>query len=172
MSIQTVDSLNIGRYTALAAAKSAVGRGTPAFNRAHNRAKAVFLCEARPHLRIMVGRAGQPQGWPGSLLTGSSTPVRLTTLERGTSGGELSLLPTEAAIMATIPAETHPKHAYHTSSDLISYAALTSSLVDCARYLAMSGDDEAQPHITDLLIIASQRTNELLSLLESAEVAR
>ncbi|ULH13740.1 ash family protein [Serratia marcescens] len=27
----------------------------------------------------MVGRAGQPKGWPGSLLTGSANPVRLTT---------------------------------------------------------------------------------------------
>ncbi|WP_237157392.1 ash family protein [Serratia plymuthica] len=30
----------------------------------------------------MVGRAGEPKGSPGSLLTGSANPVRLTTSQR------------------------------------------------------------------------------------------
>nr|DAM25265.1 MAG TPA: Ash protein family protein [Caudoviricetes sp.] len=30
-------------------------------------AQAVFLCVKHSHIQIMVGRAGQPQGWPGPL---------------------------------------------------------------------------------------------------------
>ncbi|EPR2348123.1 ash family protein, partial [Shigella flexneri] len=53
-------------------------------------------------------RAGQPQGWPVSVVTGCSNPVRLTTHEIATSGGESFKLTIEAAIMATIPALSHP----------------------------------------------------------------
>ncbi|MBB7296379.1 Rha family transcriptional regulator, partial [Escherichia coli] len=61
------------------------------------------------HIQIMVGRAGQPQGWPGSTLTGISTPVRLTTIMVVESlGGELSILNVEAAIMATTLTLSHP----------------------------------------------------------------
>lgn len=56
----------------------------------------------------MVGRAGQPKGWPGSVMTGSANPVRLTTHEISTSGGELIKFITEAAIMATILTLSHP----------------------------------------------------------------
>jgi phage regulatory protein, rha family len=50
----------------------------------------------------MVGRAGQPQGWPVPMVTGISTPVRLATLMVVESlGGELLKLTIEAAIMAT-----------------------------------------------------------------------
>ena len=56
----------------------------------------------------MVGRAGQPQGWPVSVVTGCSNPVRLTTHEIATSGGELFKLTIEAAIMATILTLSHP----------------------------------------------------------------
>ena len=76
---------------------------------AHNRAQAVFLCAKHSLIRIMVGRAGQPQGWPGSLVTGISTPVRLTTIMVVESlGGELFKLINEDAIMATIPTLSHP----------------------------------------------------------------
>lgn len=61
------------------------------------------------HIQIMVGRAGQPQGWPGSLVTGISTPVRLTTLMVVENlGGELIKFTNEAAIMATIPTLSQP----------------------------------------------------------------
>ncbi|WP_379941707.1 ash family protein, partial [Escherichia coli] len=61
------------------------------------------------HIRIMVGRAGQPQGWPGSVMTGISTPVRLTTLMVVENlGGELIKFIAEAAIMATILTLSHP----------------------------------------------------------------
>ncbi|TNL01877.1 hypothetical protein CYD30_27635 [Kosakonia cowanii] len=104
----TLDSRNSGRYTALAAAKSADGRGNPELVTEHNRSCGFFVLNALSHLS-MVGRAGQPSGWPVSVAAGISTPVRLTTHERGNSGGELLKLTTEAAIMATIPAIAQPE---------------------------------------------------------------
>ncbi|MES1555037.1 Rha family transcriptional regulator, partial [Escherichia coli] len=95
-------------YSAPAPHKTGAGIATPTFTNAHNRAQAVFLCVMHSHIQIMVGRAGQPQGWPGSLVTGCSNPVRLTTHEIATSGGELIKFTNEAAIMATIPTLSHP----------------------------------------------------------------
>ncbi|HFV8479497.1 TPA: Rha family transcriptional regulator, partial [Escherichia coli] len=96
-------------YSAPAPHKPGAGRGNPKSNVAHNRAQAVFLCVKHSHIQIMVGRAGQPQGWPGSTLTGISTPVRLTTIMVVESlGGELSILNVEAAIMATTLTLSHP----------------------------------------------------------------
>ncbi|TNL00063.1 hypothetical protein CYD30_29150 [Kosakonia cowanii] len=84
-------------YISGAPAKSGAGRGNPVIIGAHDRASGFFMCDAQPHISIMVGRAGQPEGWPGSLMTGISTPVRLTTPERGNSGGELTNLSSEDA---------------------------------------------------------------------------
>ncbi|EPF0668008.1 Rha family transcriptional regulator, partial [Escherichia coli] len=88
--------------------KTGAGICTPMITRAHNRAKAVFLCVKRSHIQIMVGRMGPFSGGPDSLVTGSANPVRLTTHEICTSGGEFTNLSLEAAIMATIPTLSHP----------------------------------------------------------------
>ncbi|GCY64681.1 hypothetical protein HmCmsJML095_00990 [Escherichia coli] len=104
-----IENQNGWNYSAPAPYKTGAGRGNPKSNVAHNRAQAVFLCVKHSHIQIMVGRAGQPQGWPGSTLTGISTPVRLTTLMVVESlGGELLILNVEAAIMATIPTLSQP----------------------------------------------------------------
>ncbi|EIC0165828.1 ash family protein [Salmonella enterica subsp. enterica serovar Kinondoni] len=67
-------------YISRAPHKTGAGIGTPQLSKAHNRASGFFTCDASPQLfRIMAGRTGQPQGWPGSLLTGSTNPVRLAT---------------------------------------------------------------------------------------------
>lgn len=97
------------RYSFQAPHKTGAGIGTPLTTIAHNRAFAVFLCVKHGHIRIMVGRAGQPQGWPVPMVAGSSNPVRLTTYEFGTSRGEFIKLTIEDAIMATIPALSHPQ---------------------------------------------------------------
>ncbi|MCZ5921640.1 ash family protein, partial [Escherichia coli] len=60
-------------------AKSVVGIGVSDNITTHSRVCG-FFCVKHCHIRIMVGRAGQLQGWPDSWLTGISTPVRLTTL--------------------------------------------------------------------------------------------
>ncbi|ELJ4824209.1 ash family protein [Salmonella enterica] len=80
-------------YISLAPHKTGAGIGTPLINKAHNRASGFFTCKASSHLfRIMVGRAGPLSGGPGSLLTGSTNPVRLTTLSLVPWVGELSQL--------------------------------------------------------------------------------
>lgn len=106
-----VESKVLSPYTTLAVAKSTAGIGVPSITRALNRASGFFMGEACPHLFvIMVGRAGEPQGSPGSLVTGYANPVRLTTpLEIGVSGGELLKPSQEDAVMATAPNQTHPK---------------------------------------------------------------
>ncbi|EOB4761461.1 Rha family transcriptional regulator [Escherichia coli] len=104
-----IENQNGWNYSASAPHKTGAGRGNPMITNAHNRAQAVFLCAKHSLIRIMVGRAGQPQGWPGSLVTGISTPVRLTTIMVVESlGGELFKLINEDAIMATIPTLSHP----------------------------------------------------------------
>ncbi|EES4580766.1 transcriptional regulator [Escherichia coli] len=104
-----IENQNGWNYSAPAPHKTGAGRGNPMMTTAHNRAQAVFLCVMHSHIQIMVGRAGQPKGWPVSVVTGISTPVRLTTLMVVESlGGELFKLTIEAAIMATIPALSHP----------------------------------------------------------------
>ncbi|HEB6949714.1 TPA: Rha family transcriptional regulator [Salmonella enterica subsp. enterica serovar Hvittingfoss] len=104
-----IENQNGWNYSASAPHKTGAGIATPSFTNAYNRASAVFLRAKHSHIRIMVGRAGQPQGWPGSLVTGCSNPVRLTTHEIATSGGELTKFTSEDAIMATIPALSHPE---------------------------------------------------------------
>lgn len=109
-------------YTVLAAAKSVAGIGVPGSIMAHNRAQAVFLCVKHGHIRIMVGRVGASSEAPGSMMTGNANPARLTTHEIGVSGGELTKLIMEAAIMATIPAIPQPE------ITVINGLAVTSSL--------------------------------------------
>ncbi|HDJ0698880.1 TPA: Rha family transcriptional regulator [Escherichia coli] len=103
-----IENQNGWNYSAPAPHKTGAGICTPMITRAHNRAKAVFLCVKRSHIQIMVGRMGPFSGGPDSLVTGSANPVRLTTHEICTSGGEFTNLSLEAAIMATIPTLFHP----------------------------------------------------------------
>lgn len=103
-----IENQNGWNYSAPAPYKMGAGICTPMMTIAHNRAQAVFLCVMHSHIQIMVGRAGQPQGWPVPMVSGSANPARLTTHEICTSGGELLKLTIEAAIMATISALSHP----------------------------------------------------------------
>ncbi|EES6096842.1 peptidase [Escherichia coli] len=108
--LQNIDSSISGRYTVQAPYKAGAGRGNPEFTKAHSRALAVFLCHEQHYAQIMVGRAGPTSVGPGSLVTGISTPVRLTTNKVVESlGGELLKITKEAAIMATIPTQSHPE---------------------------------------------------------------
>ncbi|EDR3745297.1 transcriptional regulator [Salmonella enterica] len=104
-----LENLNGWRYSPPAPHKTGAGIATPMFTKAHNRASAVFLRAKHNHIRIMVGRAGQPQGWPGSLVTGCCNPVRLTTHEIATSRGELIKFTKEDATMATALTLSHPE---------------------------------------------------------------
>ncbi|MCA4885303.1 Rha family phage regulatory protein [Escherichia coli] len=132
---QHIDSALLGRYTVSAPYKAGAGRGNPEFTKAHNRALAVFLCHEQHYAQIMVGRAGPTSVGPGSLVTGISTPVRLTTNKVVESlGGELFKITKEAAIMATIPTLTQPEIA------IVDGQAVTSSLA-VANFFSKRHDD-------------------------------
>ncbi|EOK9225373.1 Rha family transcriptional regulator [Escherichia coli] len=133
--LQNIDSSISGRYNVQAPYKAGAGRGNPEFTKAHNRALAVFLCHEQHYAQIMVGRAGPTSVGPGSLVTGISTPVRLTTNKVVESlGGELLKITKEAAIMATIPTLTQPEIA------IVDGQAVTSSLA-VANFFSKRHDD-------------------------------
>ncbi len=107
MFAQYIDSAISGRYTVSAPYKAGAGRGNPKFNIEHNRAHAVFSCHEHCYAQIMVGRAGPTSVGPGSMLTGISTPVRLTTYMVVESlGGEFFEFNIGAVTMTTTT--THP----------------------------------------------------------------
>ncbi|EHE9158207.1 TPA: ash family protein [Salmonella enterica] len=154
MFVQCIDSAIPGRYTVQAPYKAGAGRGNPENIRAHNRAFAVFLCVKHCHIRIMVGRAGQPQGWPGSRVTGISTPVRLTTYQVVESlGGELVILSHEAAIMATIPTLDHPEFSREELTPL-RHADHLNIILDTMQYLSTRSSAEARIQLVRLLLVA------------------
>ncbi|ELT2197461.1 Rha family transcriptional regulator, partial [Escherichia coli] len=107
---QHIDSAISGRYTVSAPYKAGAGRGNPKFNIEHNRAHAVFSCHEHRYAQIMVGRAGPISVGPGSMLTGISTPVRLTTYMVVESlGGEFIEFNIGAVTMTTLPTQSHPE---------------------------------------------------------------
>ncbi|MBF8842902.1 peptidase [Escherichia coli] len=107
---QHIDSAIPGRYTVPAPYKAGAGRGNPKFNIEHNRAHAVFSCHEHRYAQIMVGRAGPTSVGPGSMLTGISTPVRLTTYMVVESlGGEFIEFNIGAVTMTTLPTQSHPE---------------------------------------------------------------
>lgn len=105
-----------------ATAKSVAGRENPDETIAPTHAPAWFFVGTRsPFFRVllaylvggpccvMVARAGQPRGWPVSIVAGILTPVRATTMSVRTLVGSEYLSTIEAAIMATIPTLTVSK---------------------------------------------------------------
>lgn len=93
------------------------------------RARRVFCVAALTHLKFMVwwlivflfftphhqnygSRAGQLSGWPVSFRAGIPTPVWATTHERRNSGGSVTRYLKEVAIMATVPALSHPEFTF------------------------------------------------------------
>ncbi|ECI5955674.1 hypothetical protein AHV43_18565 [Salmonella enterica subsp. enterica] len=138
MLMQALDHLILGSYTVCVPYKTGAGRENPLMTIAHSRAQAVFLCVKHGHIRIMVGRAGQPKGWPVPMVAGILTPVRLTTCQTVRSlGGELSKLTIEAAIMATVLTLAQPE------ITLTNGRAVTSSLA-VATYFSKRHDNIIQ----------------------------
>ena len=80
------------------------------------------LCPDAPIFRATVlyplrrlrngGSGGQPSGWPVPIVTGISTPVWATTLERGNSGGSCKKLTMEFALMATVLNSPYPQFVF------------------------------------------------------------
>ncbi|EMQ7512463.1 ash family protein [Escherichia coli] len=87
-------------YSFPAPHKTGAGIGTPPTSKAHNRASGFFVRTVSPRLfrvRIMAGRTGPTSVGPGSLLAGSSNPVRLATLSLEPRVGEFSELTSKEA---------------------------------------------------------------------------
>ncbi|EEF9298161.1 ash family protein [Salmonella enterica] len=72
----------------------------------------VFFYFLRHIISIMVVQAGQLSGWPVSFRAGIPTPVWATTHERRNSGGSVTRYLKEVAIMAIVPALSHPEFTF------------------------------------------------------------
>ncbi|KAB7715732.1 hypothetical protein GBN32_00360 [Plesiomonas shigelloides] len=134
------------RYISRAAAKSAAGNSTPNVTNAQHRAhRGFFVCEAWSHLDFMVGRAGQPQGWPGSFVTGSGIPVRLTTLRIPPLAGELFQLTTNEDALSWQPnlSSILTKSQYLSPSLLKSFASCAEQLPSLILLILMHASKKA-----------------------------
>lgn len=154
MFVQCIDSAIPGRYTVQAPHKAGAGRGNPEFNIEHNRAHAVFSCHEHCYAQIMVGRAGPVSAGPGSMLTGISTPVRLTTYKVVESlGGEFIEFNIEAATMATVPTLDHPEFSREELTPL-RHADHLNIILDTMQYLSTRSSAEARIQLVRLLLVA------------------
>ncbi|MHC5175452.1 Rha family transcriptional regulator [Serratia rhizosphaerae] len=124
----TVDHLSSGRYTALAAAKSAAGFSSLEFNQRPMALCALFLRLRTTHIQIMVGCVGAPKGAPGSLIDRSANPAQFTTSCLAAACGDYANNQSEAAIMATTPTQTQPEVL------LVEGRAVTTSLAVAAYF--------------------------------------
>ena len=167
-----IDSMNSGRYSSRAPAKSGVGLGLPELITAHNRAKSgFFVCDAQLY-PSMVGWAGASKDAPGSVVTGSPTSFSSPPM-LGLCGGEFLNLTTEAAIMATIPTTRAPEVL------LIEGRVVTSSLA-VATYFAKDHKNVIQkiqsldcsPEFTELSFQLSEYTDPTGRKLPCYEITR
>ncbi|MFV0262986.1 MAG: host cell division inhibitor Icd-like protein [Kluyvera sp.] len=114
----------VSRYSFPAVAKSAAGRENPSLTVATPDAPCVFFCVcALMHpfntqwpfrhcgYRVMVAQAGQPSGWPVSIVAGFSPPSGLPPL-RENFGGSCNQLTMEVAAMATTLTPSHPQFVF------------------------------------------------------------
>ncbi|ENM2991304.1 ash family protein, partial [Salmonella enterica] len=86
-------------YISPAPQKTGAGFSSLLTTQAHSRASGFFTCKASSRLfvRIMAGRAGEPQGSPGSCVAGLLTLYASPPLRLAASGGELSQLTTQGS---------------------------------------------------------------------------
>ena len=139
-----------------ATAKSVAGRRNPELNSAPTHALAWFFVGTRSPLLgallaylvggvccVMVARAGQPSGWPVSIVAGISTPARATAMSVETLVGSEYLSTIEAAVMATIPTPVISKR----FTFLIASSACRLADLPHIRTVSAVADTEAQARI-------------------------
>ncbi|EAW3102354.1 host cell division inhibitor Icd-like protein [Salmonella enterica] len=99
-------------YGNSAPAKSGVGFRSLQMLSATNDAPASFLLSALAHIQIMAGRMGESKDSPVSDNAGTANPVRSATPKFRSFGGGIRYPLSEAAAMATVPGQSHPKFQY------------------------------------------------------------
>ncbi|ENB3972681.1 ash family protein [Escherichia coli] len=134
---------NQSGYISAAPHKTGAGIGTPQTTRAHNRASGFFVRTVLPRLfrtRIMVGRTGPISVGPGSLVAGSSNPVRLTTPSLEPLDGEFSQLTTRSHISWQTANSTALSRSVVTSrlKSTADFPAHSASLKSCTSICCMS----------------------------------
>ena len=152
-----------------ATAKSVAGRENPEKTIAPTHALAWFFVGTRSPLLgallaylvggvccVMVARAGQPRGWPVSIVAGILTPARATAMSVRTLVGSEYLSTIEAAIMATIPTLA--------TSKIFTFllAAHGCRVAELPRIRTVSTtahtEDEARAHLPGLPLVFLSRT--------------
>ncbi|KAA5961037.1 MULTISPECIES: Rha family phage regulatory protein [Pantoea] len=108
-TLLSIDNSSSGRYSPVAAAKSAAGLRIPELSTAHNHALSGFFMRAAFVHLSMVAQAGASLEAPVSVEAGNANSVWATTNHGFASVGGSNNHSTEAAIMATIPAIAQPK---------------------------------------------------------------
>nr|WP_115182776.1 Rha family phage regulatory protein [Serratia quinivorans] len=169
-----VDSLDFGRYSPCAAAKSAAGLRIPEFDIAHNRALSGFFMRAAFVHLSMVAQAGASSEAPGSMSTGNANPVWATTNHGFASvGGSYITIDIEAAIMATTPTQTQPEVL------LVEGRAVTTSLAVAAYFtkphkdiLTKISQLECSPEFTERNFSPSNYTDPTGRTLPCYEITR
>ncbi|MBB2405128.1 ash family protein [Escherichia sp. 14.0982] len=142
---------NQSGYISAAPHKTGAGIGTPLTSKAHNRASGFFVRTVSPRLfrtRIMVGRMGPTSVGPGSLLAGSSNPVRLTTPSLEPLDGEFSKLTSKEAT----PWQT-------ANSTALSRSVVTSRLKSTADFPAHSASLKSCTSICCMNVAANFQTS-------------
>lgn len=134
---------NQSGYISAAPHKTGAGIGTPLTTTAHNRASGFFVRTVSPRLfrtRIMVGRTGPTSVGPGSVVAGSSNPVRLTTPSLEPLDGEFSkLATTEATSWQTANNSAHTLRVVTSRlKSTADFSAHHASLVSCSSTCHMS----------------------------------
>lgn len=152
-----------------ATAKSVAGRENPEKTIAPTHALAWFFVGTRSPLLgallaylvggvccVMVARAGQPRGWPVSIVAGILTPARATAMSVRTLVGSEYLSTIEAAIMATIPTLA--------TSKIFTFLLATHGcrVAELPRIRTVSTtahtEDEARAHLPGLPLVFLSRT--------------
>lgn len=171
--INRLQHRNGAGYIHHVAAKSATGRRNPCNLKATQHAPGVFFCVAAlthsyfmvwwrvvvfrflcHFLRIMVVQAGQLSGWPVSFRAGIPTPVWATTHECRNSGGSVTRYLKEVAIMATVPALSHPEFTFvFLAVPRADYSASACSL----RVTALNEHDARLTLVSDLILSLAAR---------------
>ncbi|MGI9278179.1 MAG: ash family protein [Endozoicomonas sp.] len=173
-------------YTENALAKSSVGIGTPVYSKEHKSLYliAAFFVHSTCICLFMVGRVGQPFGWPVSFEAGSTNPSRSASIMRLVPlGGGLETDSKEAMMannilsLTGIPVDTCPPDYIRDADDIdvinqlsqqvISFQSEVGNLHQFSQLMDEHGDDVLQGVAQQIAVYMRHfdtRLNEIESL--------